>query len=194
MRNKQILRLKKHQTGITLFVSLIYLTLLTLMATSLSNVSGIEEKMSGNSRNRDLAYQAAQAALSYVEQNLNAGANLSSYFVGYLPSGYIPSPNTTVVNVTGQSGMREINACLPNSINYWNNAGDSDCNGTTGISFDWTTAQTLSVTIGSVATQPKFVIERLPDGSSQQRYRVTARGTGGDDNAVVILQALFSFS
>ncbi len=63
-------RTPRHQRGITLVVALIFLVVLTLIAVTAAQNSGQEERMAGNTRNRDLAFQAADATLSYVEKNL----------------------------------------------------------------------------------------------------------------------------
>jgi len=53
----------KHQSGVVLPVSMIMLLLLTLISVTASQVTGLEEKMAGNSRDSNLAFQAAEAAL-----------------------------------------------------------------------------------------------------------------------------------
>ncbi|SDX36966.1 pilus assembly PilX family protein [Marinobacter mobilis] len=63
------------QRGSVLIVSLIFLLLLTLVGISGMNMTSLEEKMTGNFRDHDLAFQAAEAALiegeQYVEENFD---------------------------------------------------------------------------------------------------------------------------
>ncbi|NOS73875.1 MAG: hypothetical protein HOP36_04915, partial [Methyloglobulus sp.] len=55
--------LSKSQSGVVLIISLIMLLLLTLVGlTGMQNI-GLEEKMAGNMRDSNLAFQAAESAL-----------------------------------------------------------------------------------------------------------------------------------
>lgn len=177
------------QNGATLFIGLMYLIMLGLMINGLSGSSNMEEKMTGNARNRDLAYQSAEAGLKYVENNLTTGVGIVNLFSGFVPAGY----NNSGVTVTSHSELREINSCLPNTANYWNGTGDKDCNGATQ-SYDWSTAVLSGNNVAAVGAQAKYVVDRLPDDGTSKRFRVTVKGTGGDSNAAVILQALYIVS
>ena len=188
----------KNQYGATLFTALIFLIMLSLLGVNAAQMSVMEERMSGNTRSRDLAFQAAEAALKHVEQNLNLSQNIRTL---------IPAPsNTTSGTITGP-GLRAINACLPNSAEYWNGSGAPDCNGV-NRQFTWYSDEATETTTtarkpthqlnNQFAKQPLYIVERLPNtgpvGAQIERYRVTARGVGGDSKAVVILQAMFSFT
>jgi Tfp pilus assembly protein PilX len=61
----------KHQAGVVLVISLIMLLALTLIGVTSSNVTGLEEKMAANSKDVNLAFQAAEAALRAAETSLN---------------------------------------------------------------------------------------------------------------------------
>lgn len=60
----------KRQSGVVLAVSLIILLLLTLIGVTSSNVTGLEEKMTANTKDVNLAFQAAEAALRATETDL----------------------------------------------------------------------------------------------------------------------------
>lgn len=62
----------KQQSGVVLVISLIMLLLLTLIAISGSQVTGLEEKMASNSRDQNLAFQAAESALRAAEKEIEA--------------------------------------------------------------------------------------------------------------------------
>ena len=178
------------QKGATLFTALMFLIMLTVLGVNVAQLSVSEERMAGNTRSRDLAFQAASAALKYVELNLAANDTLKAN----LPT----NPGLTGNSQAGlPAGYRYIDVCLPNTAAYWNGTGAPDCNSTPGTqSFSWTstTAASSKHTLQQVAEQPLFVLERLPNAADgSEIYRVTARGVGGDASAVVILQALLSF-
>ncbi len=173
------------QRGATLFTALIFLIMLSLLGLNVAQMSTLEERMSGNARNRELAFQAGESAIEHVAQNLAAGETIRAL---------IPAPADTTSGTVTAAGLRAINVCLPNNVNYWNGNGAPDCNGTTQT-FAWsnTTARTPSHTLNQVASQPMYIVERLPNDGTTEKYRVTARGVGGDSAAIVILQAMFSY-
>ncbi len=177
---------RQKQQGVTLVIGLIFLIMLSLLGLNAAQMSTLEERMSGNVRSRDLAFQSAEAALKHVEQNLAVGENIR---------GLIPAPADATSGTVAAAGLRAINVCLPNSVAYWNGSGAPDCNGTIR-QYAWTsgsTARTPSHTLNQVASQPLYVVERFPNDGTTEKYRATARGVGGDSDAVVILQAMFSY-
>lgn len=65
---------KRQQTGAALVVGLIFLVLLTLLGVGAFGISGMLERMSGHTRDRAVAFQAAELALRQCEDNVNNGA------------------------------------------------------------------------------------------------------------------------
>lgn len=63
----------KNQSGVILVVSLIILLLLTLIGLTGMQTTSLEEKMAGNMRDKNLAFQAAEAALKAGEDKVGAG-------------------------------------------------------------------------------------------------------------------------
>jgi len=61
----------RRQRGITLIMSLLFLLLLTILGVTAINMSTLQEKMSGNLRDQDVAFQAAESALRYGELMVN---------------------------------------------------------------------------------------------------------------------------
>lgn len=170
------------QKGSVLILSLIILVVLTIIGVSSMNSTSLQEKMAGNFRDREIAFQSAEMALAfaedYVNDNINS-ANLGNAS-GLYESGNGPSANNAF---TGNG----------NSISDW-------WSGTNSI--------VLSTTIDEVRTQPRFTIEAREEVGSEDgtdinitsygestggglitSFRVTARGTGKSDNTVVILQS-----
>jgi type IV pilus assembly protein PilX len=58
------------QRGITLLIALIFLLVLSMLGIWGMTTNSLQERMAGNTRNRDLAFQAAEAALDYAENTL----------------------------------------------------------------------------------------------------------------------------
>lgn len=73
----QLLSQMNRQNGSVLLVSLIMLLLLTLVAVGGMQGTILQERMTGNLRDRDLAFQAAEAALRDAEESLATSVPVS---------------------------------------------------------------------------------------------------------------------
>jgi type IV pilus assembly protein PilX len=166
------------ETGAVLVVSLLFLLILTLIGLTGSQVTSLEERMSGNMRDRNLAFQAAESALRAGET--------------FLTSPTIPafscSNGLYRYNDVNCDGTFE-DAYIWDSINW----------SSSGVAVSYSNASNLA----STSSAPAYLIEQMPavpeSGDSletavqrdSQYYRVTARGTGGTASAVVILQSIY---
>lgn len=63
------------QRGAALIISLIFLLLMTLIGVSSMQSTTLQERMAGNTRDRNLAFQAAEAGLRAGEEWLGTAAN-----------------------------------------------------------------------------------------------------------------------
>lgn len=61
-------RLPKGQQGVTLIVAMIFLAILALLGVTAAQTTQLEERMAGNTRDRDLAFQATEAALTWASR------------------------------------------------------------------------------------------------------------------------------
>lgn len=129
-------------------------------------VTSLEERMAGNMRNRNLAFQAAESAL-------RAGENL-------LTQAALPDFTST-----GDNGLYAQDGAPPGAYDDWTN-----------------NTTEFSGTIGQVAAAPRYVIQRMAEVESgtsldageygqSEMYRITARGVGGTETAVVVLQSTY---
>lgn len=161
-----------------LIVGLILLVLLTLLAVSAMHGTILQERMAGNTRDRMLAFQAAEAALRQAEALLgNAG----------LPSG-------TGIYIT----LNTSPAATYTSSGQWDTAYPWSTS---------SAAASGTGTLSGIAAQPRYVIERLtttpPPNSPKVQdeefgptaghgyFRITSRGVGATTNATVILQEYY---
>ncbi len=174
--NTQIRNLNAHralQKGAVLITSLMILLVLTLIGVTAMTTSTLEERMAGNLKDVNLAFQAAESALRDGEVWL---ANLSTR----------PAPVTSC-------------GSPPCAVWELNQIGDLK-----SFAGSWwqSNATAYSGSIGEVNSQPRYVIEyydTIPDsivkpstGGGRYFYLLTARGTGGTDNAQVLLQSVFN--
>ena len=69
---------RKGQVGVVLIISLIMLLLLTIIGLSGMQTTVLEEKMTGNSRDQNLAFQSAEAALRAGEAKIESLWNVGN--------------------------------------------------------------------------------------------------------------------
>jgi len=169
----------QRQVGAALMVSLMILLVLTLVGIASMSTTILEEKMAGGVRNQNLAFQAAEAALRAGETWIKAQQNPMPKDVATCNS-----PPCQVMTL-GSSGD-----LATHDSTWWNlNAREYGAEGTREI--------------GEVSTDPRFVVEKRAaadrtgtlargistPGPKNLYYRLTARGTGGNASAEVILQS-----
>lgn len=174
-------RSQLRQHGAALIIALVFLLLLTLLGVTAMGTTSLEEKMAGNLRDKDLAFQAAETGLiageTWIDNQLKE-----------------PEPNNSL-------GIYEFDS---NSAQWiWDTV---NWKGTSNlVVYPNTPTQTVSGGLSGVKTQPKYIIEVLahvPEqggslrmntttGSGTTILRITARGTGGTNNAVAMVQSTY---
>lgn len=197
MRNPRYsTRCETRQQGAALITGLIFMVVLTLMAVTAARMAGLEERMSGNMRDRSLAVQAAELALRDAERDISgptAGSTRSpvisgiTNFVsactnGLCYNGIQGNSNGTDWNVT--PAWSTVNMTAAPSVAYGDNTGAADP-GTPGADL-----------IAQLSAAPRYIIEgikKTPPGSGQPvyYYRITVRAQGANPNTVVWLQEVF---
>lgn len=165
------------QEGVTLVMSLIFLTVLTILGLTVMNTAALEERMSGGWQDRKRAYQAAEMALRDAETYLKT-------------------------SITGQTGFsRDCTDGLcyngPDGYSVNTPAGMSNPVWTTDGIFD-DAAKTIDygektgvAAIEGVSSQPRYLIEAYRKDSPKgdvNYYRITVRAAGAKPGTVVMLQ------
>jgi type IV pilus assembly protein PilX len=69
--------LVRRQRGVVMVIALIILMLVTMLSVSAMSVNVQAERMAGNTRDRDLAFQAAEAAVMYCLNQVKASSSWS---------------------------------------------------------------------------------------------------------------------
>ncbi|MDO3384881.1 PilX N-terminal domain-containing pilus assembly protein [Gilvimarinus sp. SDUM040013] len=169
------------QRGATIIVGLIMLLALTIVGLSAIRGTALQEQMAGNMRDRQLAFQASEAALREAEAELIGG---------------VAAVN---LNAVGFQEMFELqDTPVLTSTAFWE---DFDTH--------WK-AQTAAYSedIPSVSEKPRYLVEEISfygsglDGNANDfaslmkagmdiRYRVTSRSVGGSTDAQVIVQSTY---
>jgi len=158
------------ERGMALIIVLVFLVMLTLLGTAGGLNNTMEERMAGNTRNRDLAFEATEHALE------DADAWIKGYSRAQLAAMAAANSSSDGVQPNGEAH--------PNDADYWLST------------FNWSSGDLRTpVGLNGIAAAPRYVVERMPDAicptGTCSYYRVTARGVGGVSHAVVILQAMY---
>lgn len=167
------------QQGVALFISLVVLLIITILGISSLQTTSLEERMAAGARDRDLAFQAAEAALISGEQ-----------FIETLGPGSLGqfSANSNGLFVPADSGDPPRWETVD-----WKGDGTIPASG---------------ANIAGVSSQPRYIIEHVstivtaddelnvsnvgaPIGAPTEIFRITAYAQGGSARAVVMLQATY---
>lgn len=163
---------RSKQRGASLAVSLILLVILGLLGAWAASSNVLQERMSGATRNRDLALQAAEAALREGE-NFLQGQSATWHSTG--PTQF-----------TGLNGLLTYSPASANDLTYWREPDN------------WPSYRTATTTLNQVQAAPQYIIQRQGNLDSANAsiiyYRVTAKAVGGDANAEVILQSVVAYT
>lgn len=173
-------RTHRRERGMVLFISLMFLIVMTLIGITAMSGAGLQEKMAGNMRDKELSFEAAEAALRDAEINILSAATLPSF----------TNANGLYV-VTNNAGQLRFDANSWSAADWQNNAN--------------TVLYNDSNPLPTLAAAPRFYVERLPpvkDNDSlvvgtkvpifKTYHRITARGVGQTDTAVTILQSTYA--
>lgn len=168
-RQRGVIARQKHK-GSVLLVSLIMLLLLTLVAVAGMQGTILQERMTGNLRDRDLAFQAAEAALREAENFLEGGPG---------------------VNFGNANGLYDVNnANRPD----WETSSTSDGSGAIDYTGNFQgVADQPKYYIEEIATLQPAGTETetgvaLPPVSY---YRITALGFGGSATTSVVITSVY---
>lgn len=169
------------QRGAVLVVSLLILLVLTVIGIVAMYNTSLDEKMAGNMRQRDLAFQAAEAAMQDAQI-------------------YIVQDNPVAFDTSCTGGL-----CLDPSASgapYWEQP--VSWWQTNGLVYP----QVAGVQpLAGLSNQPRYIIEKMvpttlrggslgdlgdmPATGLDQLYRITAQGTADNGNIVVQLQSVY---
>ncbi len=188
--------LPQHQVGATFATGLIFLVVLTLFGTAAMKTAGMEERMSGNLRDRNLAHQAAEMALRYAEQHVRDNDPITN----------APNPIDGVVGFDQActNGLCYYGAGMP-APGEPGNPGDPawityctpDCpiNYLVGTVFSVDGVNYTAPALPAGVPAPTYIIEGIrktpPGNGVRYYYRITVRAQGAKPGTVVQLQEIF---
>lgn len=171
MKGLPILMPPGREMGAVLITGLIFMTLVMLIALSVMRSATLEERMAANSRNRQLALEAAEAVVRDAEQSLFTAAPFSPFdlnaFVSDCTNGYCAFPTA-------------------GSTPRWQSIAWTEPTITRSF------ANAKSNLVG-VASQPRYIVEMIGQEGGQRQhicprllFRITGRGVGADGSEVYV--------
>jgi type IV pilus assembly protein PilX len=179
------------QRGVVLIAALAVLLMLTLLSIGMFRGLGLEERITGNSREKQHAFYAAQSALQYAEQQLlspSLGAPIDC-----LP-GIILAPGTITVCDAATAPSLQSLASSSSIGSSW-----STINGATPYAFPSSTSFTSSTSAAGTSTYlyatPQYQVSWLgpdPTTAGGYLYAVTALGYGANANSTSVVQSVYS--
>ena len=173
---------RQQQRGAVLIFCLVFLAVLTMMGVSGMESTILEERMSSNMRDHNLAFQAAESALKNAEAWLTAQSGLP------------------VTSAHGSTVVWEEDAMDPaaaDGLYWWSHAN---------ITPTWWTNNGIEISgVDDVAAQPLYIIEEYRTADTGQSigigggevtvprvfHRITARAVGAATTTQVSLQSTF---
>lgn len=174
----------RRQRGASLFVALVMMIAITLIGVVSVNLSTSEERLARNTRDTNIALQAAEAALRDAETDITTTRALSGATLFSNTCNQAGGKGLCMPATTGTPRWEEFMEDAASSIEYGEETG------VPGLPANVS---------GGVAAQPRYLIEAVPDtagtslraGSARFVYRVTALGYGSLDGTRVMLQEFF---
>jgi type IV pilus assembly protein PilX len=172
----------RRDRGFVLIAALAVLLMLTFLSVGMFRSFGLEERITGNSREKQHAFFAAQSALQYAENWLQQS---SSGATGIACTATTTSSTPAICNATTST--------LPSTFNL----ATSDWHSTFGTTYQPAQITTTAATTGTAQVtyaDPQFAITYLgtaPGGQGGLLYQVTSLGFGGYANAAAVVQSAY---
>ena len=177
--------LRPDQRGVALIASLIIMVIMTIIALSAMRGTALFEKVAGNTREKQRAFQVAQDALRYGEWWLNT-SNATSLAAGTCPTSNYATLRVCLTPLTGVPATTQAvyNSYVPASMTVGNNGGVVAGTGLTAGDINYSQNPGIYIALMSSTVY----------GSTTPLYQVTAfgyGGTSGTNGSVAIVQSLY---
>lgn len=191
------------QSGISLVVSLLMLIAVAMLGISAAQIAMQAEKASRNDRDRQLAFQAAEAALLDAELDIenspDAARSRSNYFDRFTSEGFSTGCGSGEANIfLGLCAGTEAS-----EVPAWLSVDLRDAAPTTTRSVPYGKFTGLHFPVGEGALParlPRYIIELISYNAAGESadatgrsyfYRITAVGFGVREQTQVVLQSFF---
>jgi type IV pilus assembly protein PilX len=169
---------RRRQSGIVLVTAMLFLVILTMIGLSLFRSSGLMDRISANTRDKERAFESAQAALQYGEWWLKTNQpGMTTSACSSIVSGNV----STNVHVCQNPLGIPTTLAWPNGFSY------------TPLGMNVNTAGGLNGNDVNYLSLPGFYLEyegTVTNGTGYA-YRVTAYGSGGNVNTASVVRSTY---
>lgn len=185
-----IMSFSRPQQGVALITGLIFMVVLTLIAITAARMAGLEERMSGNMRDRSMAMQAAEMTLRDAERDILGGVGISRAFP--IAGNSLTPFSATCLNGLCYNGPYGKGPIASPTAQDWNVTPVWTLVSMTGapsVAYGTYTGATLT----GLSSLPRYIIEAIykDAGGGAFFYRITVRAQGVNPNTVVWLQEVY---
>lgn len=175
----------KKQNGVVLIMAIVILFAMTLIGITSMNTTSLEERIASNYRDKQVAFQAAEAALRQGERDVRTSSNTAFTTANY---------QTNCTNGLCDCGDKNTGC-----VNYWVDDVPTKTDVAWNIS---TTHRTYSSALAGVSTKAKYIVEFTgyicpttaactPAAGDPKMFRITSLATGRTNSSKVMLQSTF---
>jgi type IV pilus assembly protein PilX len=168
------------QRGTALIIAMLFLVILGMLGMTTMTATTLEERMAGNTRDRDIAMQAAEASLRDAERDISNTTPANGRVVTLAM--FVPAC-TLALCTEGAPVLTNVDD--PTKSSFYGQF-------------------TSELAFQGPASQPRYIVEVLtamppqipapPPGQQIRNFRITAKGFGRNTNTVVILQTVFQMT
>jgi type IV pilus assembly protein PilX len=180
---------QQRQRGMALITAMLLLLVVTIMALSMFRSYGVQERLAGNTRDKQRAINAAIAAQQYAESLLASGAAPAT---GVCPAGLLPSTNGgQVCSVTAP--LPDFTQVPWTSGNVYTQFTSNQINNVSNVILSAGTAD-QSGQSASYVQAPAFYITDLGINAGSppgEVYQVDALGYGGTASTIAVVESTF---
>jgi Tfp pilus assembly protein PilX len=187
------------ERGSILFVGLIMLFILSVIGITSMRITTQQERMSGNLRDRTVAFQAAESALAAAEKIYFSKTPISDIKITNGAFDGSSSCTQGLLKYVSGSGPYLVANGVGDGADpaFWKSTYKdfwATCGYTTGITFVDSCNDSSNDSCygkpGYPSQTPRYIVEGLDQ--DLHHYRITAIGYGFTDSAVVVLQATYT--
>jgi len=195
------MRMSAEERGSVLIVSLIFLLLLTIVGVSSMNMTNLEERMAGNFRDHDLAFQAAEAALLDAEEFVENTFDITQAYTAPACSGNMCYSASCTGGLCFQGSFdgssTTVSSCTSGTAKEWEN---------NAIWSDSTKTRPASDQVAGTVENARYIVEFrcfMPRDPSNLEpdpnvfaewspaFRITAVASGSSTDSTVMLQSIY---
>lgn len=162
---------KAPQQGLVLLTSLIFILAITIIGFAGLEISGMQQKMAGNMRNKQMAFQGAEAALNHAETFLRDTSPLPKFDNS---NGYYQKTTDGIQRWVNLDWLDPTEAVILNS-------GFQELSEQPAYMIETFELENTNDSLGLGNAVEEY-----------QYYRITARARGASPTALVIIQSIYS--